>query len=319
MSNKNRQTDSNGKRHNWLDVFARTRRSGSDSSSDEQWHSEIPNIKLSRAFVVVLILHVVAVGGILAFEMFKPKSVTASVVNSEEGRNEDVSKEIIKENIPEEQPDIDKGKGFERYTVRSGDSIRAIAESYKISRTELLAANLIDEEHPLVSGRVLRIPKLSLVVNKDGELPIPISPQQAHEDYISLNALPIAEATPAGKNEEIATGNILKDIDDEGDGFQLLSSVPPVNTSGSVPRAIPVSKTNSVRQPKIVKEISTNDFIASGNRLEQQVIASTHTISSGDTLYGIARKYKVSVDSILKLNPEVDPRTLGIGRTLLLP
>ena len=319
MSNKNRQTDSNGKGHNWLDVFARTRRSGSGSSSDEQWHSEIPNIKLSRAFVVVLILHVVAVGGILAFEMFKPKSVTASAVNSEEGKNEDIPKEITKESITNKQPDIEKDKGFERYTVRSGDSIRAIAESYKISRTELLAANLIDEEHPLVSGRVLRIPKLSLVVNKGGELPIPISPQQANEDYISLNAIPITEATPSGNTEKIKTDNILKDIEDEGDGFQLLSSVPPVNTSEPVPRAIPVSKTNSVRQPKIVKEISTNNFIASGNRFEQQVIASTYTISSGDTLYGIARKYKVSVDSILKLNPEVDPRTLGIGKTLLLP
>ena len=70
MSNKNRQTDSNSRRHNWLDVFARTRRSSSDSNSDQQWQSEVPNIKLSRAFVVVLILHVVAVGGILAFEMF---------------------------------------------------------------------------------------------------------------------------------------------------------------------------------------------------------------------------------------------------------
>ena len=316
MSNKNRQTDSNGKGHNWLDVFARTRRSSSDSNSDEQWHSEVPNIKISRAFVVVLILHVVAVGGILAFEMFKPKTVTASVMNPEKGNDEVLSKEITKENLAEKQPDVEKDNGFERYTVRSGDSIRAIAESHKISRTELLAANLIDEEHPLVSGRVLRIPTLSLVVNKGGDLPIPISPQEANEDYISLNALPAAKTAPVGNAEKITTDKTLKDIDD---GFQLLSSVPPVSTSESVPRAIPVSTTNSVQQPKIVKEISTNDFIASGNRLEQQMIASTYTISSGDTLYGIARKYNVSVDSILKLNPEVDPRTLGIGKTLLLP
>lgn len=316
MSNKNRQTDSNGKGHNWLDVFARTRRSSSDSNSDEQWRSEVPNIKLSRAFVVVLILHVVAVGGILAFEMFKPKAVTVSVVNPEQGNDEVLSKEITKENLGEKQPDVEKDNGFERYTVRSGDSIRTIAESYKISRTELLAANLIDEEHPLVSGRVLRIPKLSLVVNKGGDLPIPISPQEANEDYISLNTLPAAKTAPVGNAEKITTDKTLKDIDD---GFQLLSSVSPVSTSESVPRAIPVSTTNSVRQPKIVKEISTNDFIVSGNRLEQQMIASTYTISSGDTLYGIARKYNVSVDSILKLNPEVDPRTLGIGKTLLLP
>ena len=211
MSNKNRQTDSNGKGHNWLDVFARTRRSSSDSNSnsDEQWHSEVPNIKISRAFVVVLILHVVAVGGILAFEMFKPKTVTASVMNPEKGNDEVLSKEITKENLAEKQPDVEKDNGFERYTVRSGDSIRAIAESYKISRTELLAANLIDEEHPLVSGRVLRIPKLSLVVNKGGDLPIPISPQEANEDYISLNTLPAAKTASVGNAEKITTDKTL--------------------------------------------------------------------------------------------------------------
>ena len=44
-----------------------------------------------------------------------------------------------------------------------------------------------------------------------------------------------------------------------------------------------------------------------------------YTIESGDTLYGIARKYNVSIDQILKLNPNVNPRTLGIGRSLRMP
>lgn len=317
MSNKNRQTDSNCRRHHWLDVFARTRKSSSDSNSDQQWQSEVPNIKLSRAFVVVLILHVVAVGGILAFEMFKPKARSSSLVTSEQENNEIRSKEVTKEIVSEIQPDAENDKGYERYIVRSGDSIRAIAESYKISRTELLAANLIDENHPLVSGRILRVPKLSLVVNKGEEFPIPSQPE--NEDYISLNKLPELKANSAGNVEKVTADKILGDGDKKGDGFQLLASVPPVETSEVVPRAIPVSKTNSVRPPKIVKEISTSDFIVTGNELKGQLIVSTHTISSGDTLYGIARKYKISVDSILKLNPGVDPRTLGVGKTLRLP
>lgn len=317
MSNKNRQTDSNERRHNWLDVFARTRGSASDSTSNEQWHSEVPNIKLSRAFVVVLILHVVAVGGILAFEMFKPKAMTASVVSNEEENDEVSSKDITNENEPEVQADAENDKGYERYIVRSGDSIRAIAESYKISRTELLAANLIDEDHPLVSGRILRIPKLSLVVNGGVESPVNSDPE--NEDYIPLNALPLAETDSVANVEEIRTEKILDNNDDKENGFQLLSSVPPVRTNETAPRAIPVVKTSTSRPPRIVKEISTNDFVASGNQVTNQAIASTHTISTGDTLYRIARKYNVSVDSLLKLNPGVDPRTLGIGKTLLLP
>ena len=61
MINKNRQTDSKTDKQSWIDVFARTQKL--KSSGDESWKKDVPNIKLSRAFIVVLILHVVAVGG----------------------------------------------------------------------------------------------------------------------------------------------------------------------------------------------------------------------------------------------------------------
>ena len=78
MINKNRQTDSKTEKQSWIDVFARTQKL--KSSGDESWKKDVPNIKLSRAFIVVLILHVVAVGGILAFEMFKPNENIASTI-----------------------------------------------------------------------------------------------------------------------------------------------------------------------------------------------------------------------------------------------
>ena len=88
MINKNRQTDSKTDKQSWIDVFARTQKL--KSSGDESWKKDVPNIKLSRAFIVVLILHVVAVGGILAFEMFKPNENIASTIPLEN----EVSKEL---------------------------------------------------------------------------------------------------------------------------------------------------------------------------------------------------------------------------------
>ena len=47
--------------------------------AEEDYSAEEPNVKLSRAFVVVLLLHVVAVGGIFAFSALKdqqPGSLT---------------------------------------------------------------------------------------------------------------------------------------------------------------------------------------------------------------------------------------------------
>ena len=49
---------------------AATQRS-SAKYTEEDYSAEEPNVKLSRAFVVVLLLHVVAVGGIFAFSALK--------------------------------------------------------------------------------------------------------------------------------------------------------------------------------------------------------------------------------------------------------
>ena len=45
----------------------------------------------------------------------------------------------------------------------------------------------------------------------------------------------------------------------------------------------------------------------------------THTIGSGDTLDGIARRYGTTVAELQRLNPGVDPRRLQLGRTITIP
>ena len=47
--------------------------------------------------------------------------------------------------------------------------------------------------------------------------------------------------------------------------------------------------------------------------------AAQHTVVAGDTLYGISRKYGVSVNDLIDVNPGVTPRSLRIGKTLRIP
>ncbi|MEJ6951910.1 LysM peptidoglycan-binding domain-containing protein [Natronospora cellulosivora (SeqCode)] len=44
-----------------------------------------------------------------------------------------------------------------------------------------------------------------------------------------------------------------------------------------------------------------------------------YTIRSGDTLYEIARRYNTSVDAILRINPNIDPRNLQVGSVICVP
>ena len=310
MSKNNRQTDSKSDKQSWIDVFARTQRS--KSTGEEGWKKDVPNIKLSRAFIVVLILHVVAVGGILAFEMFKSNESNVTASLNLESSNGTVEESVDVREKPESHKSTESlgtNEGFEKYIVQKGDSIRAIADSYKVSRTEILETNLIDEAHPLVSGRILRIPKPKMSISGDDDV--------VNNDFVSIEELTASSDELDGDLNEVE--EVDKKIAEEDDGYQLLSKTDTQPDSKIIPRAIPVSAETEYRSAKVVREIPAESLIASSVPVTKVGIGSMYTIESGDTLYGIARKYNVSIDQILKLNPNVNPRTLGIGRSLRMP
>ncbi len=45
----------------------------------------------------------------------------------------------------------------------------------------------------------------------------------------------------------------------------------------------------------------------------------TYTVQSGDTLTGIAYRFGVSLDSLIAVNPDLEPLTLPIGQSLFIP
>jgi LysM repeat protein len=153
---------------------------------DEMDYEEMsePNMKLSRALLIVLVLHVVAVAGIIAFNAIKsrqgvmppvatttkttpqtssPKS-TASTVSSDPAKpREESTKPAIKEErkaipvkpVAETSP---KAESKKSYTVAKGDTPVSIAKKYKITSSQLLAANKIEDAHKLKIGQKLVIP-----------------------------------------------------------------------------------------------------------------------------------------------------------------
>ena len=140
-----------------------------------------PNMKLSRALLIVLVLHVVAVAGIIAFNTIKsrqgivPPPVAAKTVSqkstpptavaaeSAKPRDESSSKPAVKEErkaipvkpIVENTP---KPESKKTYTVAKGDTPVSIAKKFKISSDQLLAANKIEDAHKLKIGQKLVIP-----------------------------------------------------------------------------------------------------------------------------------------------------------------
>jgi LysM repeat protein len=150
---------------------------------DEMDYEEMsePNMKLSRALLIVLVLHVVAVAGIIAFNTIKTrqvvppvsttktavqKSTTPATVATDSGkpRDESSSKPAVKEErkaipvkpIVEDIPKSDPAR--KTYIVVKGDTPVSIAKKFKITSDQLLTANKIEDAHKLKIGQKLVIP-----------------------------------------------------------------------------------------------------------------------------------------------------------------
>ena len=160
--------------------------------AEEDYSAEEPNVKLSRAFLVVLLLHVVAVGGIFAFSALKDQQTGGGAAKVESASVKAAplqSKTVRDSGIPEKSgnkavsPDVQKlvesshlagggggkaqygsvaqegsGEAGKFYVVQSGDSPARIAKKFKVNQADLLKANSIEDPKKLQIGQKLVIP-----------------------------------------------------------------------------------------------------------------------------------------------------------------
>lgn len=143
-----------------------------------------PNMKLSRALLIVLLLHVVAVSGIIAFNAIKTREnsfASAPPANAENNvatpagspvhtevakpRAAVSPKEIAPRNDPRPSHSASKDEHVKTasssgktYTVKKGDNPVTIAKKLKVSYNDLIALNHIEDPHKLQIGQKLLIP-----------------------------------------------------------------------------------------------------------------------------------------------------------------
>jgi LysM repeat protein len=158
---------------------------GAPDEMDYEEMSE-PNMKLSRALLIVLVLHVVAVAGIIAFNTIKsrqgslpvpanantssnqPASVKTQAPNVASNEAAAPSVPVVKPAAKEERKAIPlepapksavtKSESKKTYVVAKGDNPASIARKFKISSDDLLTANKIEDPHKLKIGQKLIIP-----------------------------------------------------------------------------------------------------------------------------------------------------------------
>lgn len=141
-------------------------------TEEQDWYLDTPDVRLTRIFAVVILLHAIAVGGILAFKMVDKAAETSSVKIStaretlvpavQEARETAAAAPASPYDAPARQappaplrPDPTKGQ---QYKVMAGDKLPDIAKAHGVSPEALRAKNAIISDAELYPGRWITIP-----------------------------------------------------------------------------------------------------------------------------------------------------------------
>ena len=130
-----------------------------DELDDYEGESE-PSMKLSQAFIVVLVLHVLAVGGIYGFNKIKENTAPPKSAKAEAAKSA-----VVQKTTASELPDQQKTKSLppataeQTYTVVAGDTLRRIASKFNTSIEAIEKANNLSSNSILKVGQVLVVGK----------------------------------------------------------------------------------------------------------------------------------------------------------------
>lgn len=203
------------------------------------------------------------------------------------------------------------------YTVKSGDSLWAIAKRYGITVDELKRANNLTS-NTLSIGQKLTIPSKETVI-----------PSQDYTLYTVKsgdNLYSIARRYGLTMNELMEYNNLGTTLLSIGQVLKIPTkqTITPSETtyivkSGDSLYSI-ARKYNTTVNDLMKYNNLTSNLLSIGQTLKIPTSESTITsyrVKSGDTLYSIARKYNTTVDEIKRKN-NLTSNTLSIGQTLII-
>jgi membrane-bound lytic murein transglycosylase D len=212
------------------------------------------------------------------------------------------------------------------HIVEPGENLWSISQRFGIKQKKLMRNNRMKKEEALKSGRVLwmrfirpsdypveyqEIPvekEKTVLAAKQASITQPTSKTQVVEKpaVVEKERKPIAETQPAQK-EASSYNPATPDEQVLNQGVKKETELPSVSSS-------PAPVKDDFEVDKDFAFGNTSPIPAQGRET-----AIFHTVQSGDTWYGIARKYEVNISELTRTNEMQIEDKLNIGQQLRVP
>lgn len=284
-----------------------------ETYDQEDYDEEEPNMKFSHALMVVLALHVIAVGGIFAFN-----SIKAGQSSSTKGENGPPAAQAAAQSKPSPAQGANERKAGKTHTVQAGDTLSRIAALYKISVEAIEKENGITTYSMIRVGQILKIPAPeSLAVKPEVAKPTTDPVTAAAKQAFLAAKTDIAKPEALITKTDIAKPPAVAAKTD-------IAKPPAAAAKTDVAKPPAVAAKTDAAKPLPVAATTPKPANAQPSPKKAEMPSPTtdsdvYVVAKGDNPYNIAKKLHVSYNELIALNEIKDPTRVQIGQKLKIP
>lgn len=184
------------------------------------------------------------------------------------------------------------------YTVKSGDTVYAIAQRHALKTTDVLAWNRLSWSSIIHPGQKLRL----------------TPPNAPRQDKPDTSQKQTSDTRPTATHHTVVRGDTVYGI-----AKKYGTTVASIISWNRLSPAALIHPGQKLRVSAAVTTTTSTDSKPENDKPENDKrTAATHTVVAGDTLFGIARKYALSVDFLLRANGLRDGSIIYPGQVLRL-
>ncbi len=167
-------------------------------NEEEEWNRHEPNSGMGRMFFVMLLIHVIVIGGIIIYDWLNGGEDAPISIVSTGGSTSATSLPPPALNAADVAAQIPI-ENCATYEWRSGDSIASVAKKLGVSEEVLIKMNMLDKGTQLEANSIIRYPKQPVVkalglsvAGTDGVPPVAAPPELS----IAAAEVPMALTVP---------------------------------------------------------------------------------------------------------------------------